>query len=149
MGKTAFSGPLWGAKSLLYTVRLETVSTGPGGGAALSTIIGGCQVPVGEDWYVTDMTVLRISTGSSVYAVSLVDDSTTISGLTITSTGANAILSTALVPDGGEFSGVRVVAGSTLTVNHTNSTVVGASSGLCVSVFGYPRFIDSTRYTSA
>ena len=149
MGKTAFTGPLWGAKSLLYSVRLETVSSGPGGGSSLSTVIGGCQVPVGEDWYVTDMSMLRISTGSSAYSVSLVDDSTTISALTMISTLANAILSTALVPDGGEFSGVRVVSGSTLTVNHTNSTVVGASSGLCVSIFGYPRFVDSTRYVSA
>ena len=149
MGKTAFSGPLWGAKSLLYTVRLETVSSGPGGGAALSTIIGGTQVPVGEDWYITDVSMLRTSTGSSVYGVTLVDDSTIISSLTMTSTVANAIVSTALVPDGGEFAGLRVISGSTLTVNHQNSTVVGASSGLCVSVYGYPRFVDSTRFTSA
>ena len=149
MGKTAFTGPLWGAKSLLYTTRLETVSSGPGGGAGLSTVIGGCQVPVGEDWYVTDMSMLRTSTGSSAYGVALLDDSTSISALTMTSTVANAVLSTALVPDGGEFSGVRVLSGSTLTITHTNSTVVGASSGLCVSIFGYPRFVDSTRYVSA
>lgn len=144
MGKTAFSGPVWGAKSLLYAVKAESVSSG--GGNGVSTNIGAVIVPVGEDWYLTEFNVYRSSTGSTVYGVSLDDDSTVVSSVTFTSSLAEQHQSVALTATAGEYAGYLVASGSTLRIRHANSSVVGASSALCVSVYGYPRFIASTRY---
>ena len=49
MGKTAFSGPVFGAKQTLFSVRVPDISSGSGSGLS-SVIIGSWVVPVGEDW---------------------------------------------------------------------------------------------------
>lgn len=144
MGKTAFSGPVWGAKSLLMSARCETVSTGAGNG--ISTTVAFAVVPVGEDWYITDFQAFRTSTGSTTYELQLQDDSSKISSGRITSSGANAVINNALAPTGGEYAGVQVLSGSTLAAVFVDSSVTGASSGLIVNVYGYPRFVASSRY---
>ena len=144
MGKTAFSGPVFGAKSLLATVRLDVSS---GGGNGVSTTIGAAIVPAGEDWYVTDFFAGRESTGSTSYGLSVDDDGTNVSSVTFTSSLAGQRQLVAITADAGEFSGKQIAAGSTITFRCVQSSVIGASSGVQVSLYGYPRYIaGSTRY---
>ena len=51
MGKTSFSGPVYGAKATLFSFGpVNSQATG-------STTIGGVVVPAGEDWYATELSV--------------------------------------------------------------------------------------------
>jgi hypothetical protein len=60
MGKTAFSGPVYGAKSLLFGASFAAGSTG-----ATTSVIARTVVPPYEDWYITEFAA-SFSTGSSV-----------------------------------------------------------------------------------
>jgi hypothetical protein len=145
MGKTAFSGPVFGAKSLLATANVDAVSTGAGDG--ISTAIGACIVPSGEDWLITDFYGARESTGSTNYGLAIDDDGTNVSSITLTSSLAAQRRSIVVTPDAGEFSGKLVASGSTITFRLVVSSGIGASSGVQMSIYGYPRFIPgSTRY---
>ena len=144
MGKTAFSGPLFGAKSLLAHAIKQDVSSG--GGSGISTVIGSAIVPAGEDWYVTDFYASRESTGSTVYGLAIDDDSSNVSSITFTSSNAAQRQNNAITPAAGEFSGVRIASGSTITFRFVNSSAVGASSGVQCALYGYPRYFSSTRY---
>lgn len=145
MGKTAYSGPLFGAKSLLATASLSAVSTG--GGDGISTVIGAAIVPAGEDWLVTDFFAARESTGSTSYGLAVDDDSTNVSSVTFTSSNGAQRTNVAITPDAGEFAGKLIAAGSTITFRLVVSSGIGASSGVTVSLYGYPRYIPgSTRY---
>src|SRR3990167_6142620 len=98
MGKTAYSGPVFGSYSLLWTASQEAaiVST------AASTIAN-LTVPAGQDWYITDVMASRESTASTALVVELLDDSTSIATVAITSSLADASGSTHLTPDAGEY----------------------------------------------
>lgn len=145
MGKTAYSGPLFGAKSLLASARLGDVSTGAGDG--ISTAIGFAIVPVGEDWYVTDFSAGRESTGSTSYGLAIDDDGTNVSSITITSSNAAQRRINVIAADAGEFAGARIAAGSTITFRLVVSSGIGASSGVACNLYGYPRYLPgSTRY---
>jgi hypothetical protein len=133
MGKTSYSGPVYGAKATLF-------SFGPVN-AATSTVLGGVVVPAGEDWYATELSVFRNSTGSTTAIVSALDDSTLVgatAAITSSVTAASAIK--IFTPDGGEYEGTRIASGSTVTF-----TVSDTNLGLLVSLSGYRRFINSTR----
>jgi hypothetical protein len=139
MGKTAYSGPLFGGKATLFSVGPVAASTGS------SAVFAGVVVPRGEDWYVTDLSVFRGSTGSSNLVISLHDDSTLIGSL---GGGGSTIAfgaSTRFTPDSGEYQGVRVLTDSTLTLSH--SSHAGPNALLTVVVSGYRRWIASTNYT--
>lgn len=141
MGKTAFSGPVYGAKSLLWMAHRDNqvIST------AVATFAG-INVPAYEDWYVTELKAWRGSTGSTDFIVALVDDSTSVATVAITSSLAAVAGSTTIAATGGEFEGYQILNGSslTLTVQNGNSSVVG-SSDFTAWVYGFIRFIDSTR----
>lgn len=140
MGKTSFSGPLWGAKSLLFTVNRDNLAI-----STAAATIGATVVPAGEDWYITDFVVYRGSTGSTAFTAALLDDSTQIAGVAITSSAGAQSGSTQLVPDGGEYQGVNVASGSVLsaTIQNGNSSVVG-SSNVAVYAYGFPRWLQSS-----
>lgn len=144
MGKTAFSGPVWGAKSLLGYASRDAVSTG--GGDGVSTAVGFAIVPVGEDWYVTEFAGGRESTGSTAYGLYVADDGVTVSSITITSSLAARRTLNAITADGGEFAGRKIASGSTITFNISFSSGTGASSGVSMALYGYPRYLSSTRY---
>lgn len=145
MGKTAFSGPAWGSYSLLWTAAQEAaiVST------AASTIAN-ITVPVGEDWYIMRLAASRESTASTALVVALLDDSTSIATVAITSSLADASGSTRLTPDSGEYEGLKVASGSVLSlvITGANSSAAAlASSGVKAWVYGYPRWLPSTVRT--
>ena len=144
MGKTSFSGPVFGAKSLIFQSNLEVgvVSTA-------AVIIGSVVIPTGEDWYITSLHAHRASTASTGCVVTLLDDSTSIATARITSSLADAAGSTLLTPDSGEYEGVRCVSGSSmiLTVIGANSSAAAlTSSGVRAYVYGYIRW-NSTAST--
>jgi hypothetical protein len=144
MGKTAFSGPTFGAWGLLGFASRDAVSTG--GGNGVSTAIGCAVVPVGQDWYATDFLAARESTGSTGYGLFVADDGVTVSSVTITSSAAAVRSMNAITPDAGEFAGTRIASGSTITFNVSFSSGTGASSGVSMALYGYPRYLTSTRY---
>lgn len=137
MGRTNFSGPLYGAKATLFGVT-AAASTGS------SAVFSGARVPSGEDWYVTELSLYRASTGSTSLVISLHDDSTLVTTVGVGGSslaGAGSV--TILAADGGEYEGTRIASGSVLTLSH--SSHAGPNAGLTVVVRGYTRFIDSTR----
>jgi hypothetical protein len=142
MGKTAFSGPAFGAKSLLWAIPYinSTNSTS-------AITVAQVTVPAGEDWYITNFHGFRGSTHSTALVLTLTDDSTSIATLAFTSSGAAASASTRLTPDAGEYDGVRVLTGSVLAMTLHNGGSSVASSGVHAWVYGYPRWIPSTIRT--
>jgi hypothetical protein len=147
MGRTAFSGPVYGAKSLLFYAN-ESVA-----GSSARHVIGQIVVPPGQDWYVTDLHCMRTSTNSTEVTFAVLDDSSrsgrassqVIADATIRSSLALQVASTAPTPTGGEFEGVWVQSGSTLALTVFSS--VAASSGNQAWMYGYIRYVDSTWYT--
>jgi hypothetical protein len=152
MGKTAFNGPVYGAKSLLWSHSLATGSTG-----ASTTLIAATVIAPYEDWYVTEVKA-SFSTGSSAGNSFIFKSEGGSSGLpryqgqpstvaqtmaTInsgTSTSLNAV--TTVTASAGEYEGLYVPAGSTVRV--VSSGVNGVSK-LNIGIWGFVRFIPSTR----
>lgn len=139
MGKTAFSGPVFGAKQTLLSAGPVAASTGS------SAVFAGVVVPRGEDWLVTDLSLYRNSTGSTSLVVSVHDDSTLVGSISIGGSSVAASNSTAFTPDSGEYQGKLVASGSVLTLSH--SSHAGPNANLIVAVSGYRRWIPSTTYT--
>lgn len=144
MGKTAFSGPVYGAKALLATIRVSDISSGAGNG--LSTNLASFVIPVGEDWYATEFAYHRQSTGSTGLELSIQDDSTKISSVTIGSSLADRTGYLTITPDGGEYQGKQMASGSTITFNVVQSSVAPPSSGVTLALYGYKRFVNSSAY---
>lgn len=152
MGKTAFSGPVYGAKSLLFSHSLAVSSTG-----ASTALVAATAIPPYEDWYVTEVKA-SFSTGSSAgnsiifkseggsssiprYQGQASTVAQTIATINSgTSTSLNAV--TTVTPTAGEYEGLYVPAGSTVRIV---SSAVNALSKLNVGVWGYVRYINSTR----
>lgn len=152
MGKTAFKGPVYGAKSLLFSHSLAVATT-----SASTTLMAATVIPPYEDWYVTECKA-SFSTGSSAgngFAFKSEGGSTTLprydgqpstAAQTLatinsgTSTSLNNV--TTVTPTAGEYEGLYVPAGSTVRVV---SSCVNPLSKVNVGVWGYVRFIPSTR----
>lgn len=143
MGKTAFSGPLYGAKQTLYSVTHPSLSSGANAG--ISTVVAGCIIPTGEDWYATEFGAYRGSSGSSVAAFWVQDDSTVVSSVTMTSTDVGVNQMNIITPDAGEYEGARMASGSTISFWYSNSSAQGQLLNVTWSLYGYRRFVSSTR----
>lgn len=148
MGKTAFSGPVYGAKSLLLSYS-KTSTTVPS-----TSVFSYAQivVPTGQDWYVTDFHAFRESTHSSAFTLSLSDDSSrassstrVIANLATTSTAAAQVLSTVVTAEPGEYEGRRVAAGSTVTLQLANGGSSATGAVFSAWAYGFIRFVSSTR----
>lgn len=159
MGLSRFSGPTYGAKSLLWAVGPATGSTGASTARPFvnaATLV----LPPYEDWFVTEFRV-GCSTCSSVgnnIILKSKGGSTSIlpapwgagAGSTITQTivtinpGTSTTLSTwATCPTtAGEYEGTWVPAGSTLYVVSSGVNPMGQ---LAWNVMGFIRFRNSTR----
>lgn len=145
MGKTAFSGPVYGAKAVLATLGpVAAISTGAGDGLS-SVVLGGFIVPTGEDWYATELNAYRCSTGSTSMIVTCNANSSAVGTVAFTSSNADQNRITIVTRDGGEYEGKRIASGSTVNFTISQSSVVGASSGLTVTLHGFRRFVDSSR----
>jgi hypothetical protein len=144
MGKTAFSGPVYGAKGTLHSFRVQDISTGAGDGLA-GVVLSGLIVPSGEDWYATEFSAFRGSTGSTGMGFAVLDDSTLVSSATINSSLANASTLALIAADGGEYEGKRIAGGSVVTFTVTQSSGVAASSAVTLCLSGFRRFVSSTR----
>ena len=141
MGKTSFSGPVFGAKSLLWTASLKDAAASTG-----ATVIASINVPAGQDWYVCDIAAYRGSTASTGFVLRVTDDSSVVGSVAITSSLASQTNSTSLTPSAGEFEGVRCAAGSSMTMDFNQSgSSVAASTAVTGWVYGYIRYIDSSR----
>lgn len=139
MGKTSFSGPLFGAKASLFCAGPVAASTGS------SAVFSGAVVPRGEDWYATDLSVYRNSTGSTDLTISVHDDSTLVGSIAVLGSSGIVGNSTRFTPDSGEYQGIRIASGSTVTFSH--SSHAGPNANLQVVLSGYRRWIPSTTYT--
>lgn len=143
MGKTAFSGPAYGAKQLLFSASRDAVSTGAGNG--VSTSVSACIVPAGEDWFATEFGVFQGSTGSSARAFWVQDDATVVSSITVTSTTTDANSQNVIAADAAEYEGTRIAAGSTVTFWVSNSSAQGAIANVTWRLSGYRRWVESSR----
>ena len=135
MGKTSNSGPSFGAKQLLWQWSGDV-----GSGSSGNLTVAGIVVPSGEDWYVTDLHVHRRSTNSTAAVVNLLDDSTTVASLSLTSSLANLSASTRPTPDQGEYAGTRIITGSSLTIQFQTGGSSAGTTGVSVWVYGFPRW---------
>ena len=150
MGKTAFGGPVYGAKGNLF-------SFGPSDRSAGSTaLIFTTVVPAYETWYLTELhaaNTLASSNSATPKVVLKVDGSPTAdpafptgnagTAATITSAASSGVamnLMATCTVTAGEFEGYAAPANSTIRV--VSSGTIGQ---LCVAVTGFKRFIDSTR----
>lgn len=129
MGRTRFSGPTYGAKAQLFSA---TVSV-----AGSSGTFARVKVPAGEDWYATDFSIGRESTGVSGHAMVLMDDSTVLSSLAFADVNAGSTVAT-LTADAGEDEGVRMLTGSVVTFRTTST----ATGNISVALGGFRRFVD-------
>jgi hypothetical protein len=144
MGKTAFSGPVYGAKSLLWSAYVPVGTSGASATYAVTT------VPGYEDWYATEtfFACSSCSTGaasvSSVTTFVINDDSSNLHAAVAMASTASGVLTT-VSADAGEYEGKRIAAGSTLSF-----VIAGGSSSVPIGsaraeLRGYIRFINSTR----
>jgi len=148
MGKTAFSGPVYGSKGLLWMAHSDNLLITSSGTETLQSI----RVPAGEDWYVTSFNVYRGSSHSTGVTTTyqLLDDSSVVANLVqasgAASSGAGAMYSTTPAATPGEYEGVQIAALSTVsfTYGHGGSTVA-VDSNVTAWVYGYIRYIDSTK----
>lgn len=144
MGKTAFSGPVYGAKSLLFSVSRDNVLITSSGTLTEAKVV----IPSYEDWYLTEFRAYRGSSGSTAatYTFQLDDDSTVVANVATTSSEAGVALSTSPTPTAGEYEGVQMAAGSTLSFQwNTGTSTTAPCSNVIMSAYGYIRFKSSTR----
>lgn len=141
MGLSQVSGPLYGAKSLLFADRIKDAAASTG-----TTVIGSINVPTGQDWYVTDVHAWRGSTASTGFQLVLSANSTTVATVSITSSLAGAAGQSVVTPTAGEFEGARITAGSSVTLSfNQGGSSVAASTAVAGWVYGYIRYVDSSR----
>lgn len=164
MGKTAFKGPVYGAKSLLWTFGPYSETRSSGGTTGLYTLTASRVVPPYEDWFITEAN-LTVSTNSSVaagHAVYIKSEGGSTVGVTRDDGKASTVAQTVLTllsaggstnwstwatatPTPGEYEGVYVPAGSSLRIVSSGITLLGLMQ---LNVMGYIRYVSSTRAES-
>jgi hypothetical protein len=147
MGKTAFSGPVYGAKGALWNPFTLVVSSGASTQVAATT-----RVPSYEDWYVTEAlfqcsscstAALGALASSVAQFVFKANSSALHDNQTIVDT--NSVTLVTITKDAGEYEGKRVTAGSTITLEAAAGSSALALGSLRAELRGYIRFISSTR----
>jgi hypothetical protein len=142
MGKSGVSGPFYGAKSLLISYSGDIAAATD---ASSHAVLLGINVPAYEEWLVTELNVWRASTHSTLSLYRLVDDSTVVADVAITSSLAGRAGSTTIARTGGEYEGYLIEAGSSVTLTATAGSTGVASTGIRINVMGFIRFKSSTR----
>lgn len=137
MGKTAFSGPVYGAKANLVSGFYTAVSS------ATSQVIASIALPAYESWVVTELIAHCSTCTTGVARISVLDDSTNLGTGTFVSTVAAVV--TTITADAGEYEGAVVAPGSTLTIAANAGSTAVAMGSIQWSLRGYTRFVSSTR----
>lgn len=155
MGKTALSGPVYGAKCLLWSFGPVTGTTGAS--TVLVALNANIVVPPYEDWFPTEVRVacstcssvgnnfILKSEGGSTTGILRTDYPSTVSQtLATVNTGTSTTLSTwaQITASAGEYEGKYVPAGSTLRWVSSGVNPMGAVK---LEVMGYIRWVPSTR----
>lgn len=168
MGKTSFLGPVYGAKTLLWSVFIPTAEVSSNGATTAAIGInqpGSRSLPNYEDWFVTEAwaSASTVSSAANAYQIKLKVEGGSTTGLpprpwapgTSGTTNAATILTmphadtsttwstwaTAAVSPG-EYEGTWCPAGSSLRLV---SSGVDKPGNVSVNVYGYIRFANSTR----
>lgn len=131
MGRTSFSGPAYGAKSLITTVTRASIAPSSSNLELLEITL-----PLTEDWMITEVRAYCSNQGNGG-TVDVTDDAVTILPTPlalVTAAGATAVLAA----DGGEDEGKRVAAGSVLRVL-ANDGITTAAADVVVNVYGFIR----------
>lgn len=158
MGKTAFGGPVYGAKSLLWA-GVKTISTG-----GSTAIVEKRTVPNYEDWFITEVNAYYGVGGASTVSSAatnliLKSEGGSTTGVsrqpggypstvaqtiaTLSKDGSTTALSTQVTVTGsaGEYEGLYVPAGSTLRLVSSGLDPIPVS----FNVMGFIRWVASTR----
>ena len=161
MGISRFSGPVYGAKCLLWNFGPYTQTGSSGASTALYTANSVRVIPPYEDWYVSEV-ALTVSTNSSVAAghgVYLKSEGGSTTGISRPEGPASTVAQTIVsfsnaagsttwstwattVPTAGEYEGMYVPAGSSMRIVSSGITLLG---GLQLNIMGYIRYVNSTR----
>lgn len=157
MGKTAFSGPVYGGKCAIGHYSPSGVtSTG-----ASSVLVKSWIVPVYEDWFITEVAaycstcssggntfILKSEGGSTTAAFRWWGDGnnstkaqTVVTGTWGTSTTGPVLATATATP--GEYEGKWVPGGSTLRL--VLSSIANPIANINIGIRGYIRFLNSTR----
>lgn len=160
MGITRFSGPVYGSKSLLWTLGPATGTQNTS--TAIAFLNASRPIPPYEDWFITEVGlsvstcssspqsfILKSEGGSTTgisrapggYPSTVAQNLTSFTAVTATSTTIPWTLNT-LTASAGEYEGVYVPAGSTLRLV---SSCASAPGLLTAHIYGYIRYVDSTR----
>ena len=131
MGTTRFSGPVYGAKSLLVHCSKESVAA-----SVTDLEIFQIDVPADEDWFLTRVHAYCDVQGNAG-TVDVEDDGTSVLSANITLVSDDSVEGD-VAADGGEDEGKKVAASSVLTIDATNG-ITTAIEDLQVSVYGYIR----------
>ncbi len=147
MGKTAFSGPVFGAKSALWNVFVPVVSSG-----TTTQTVAVTRVPTYEDWYATEALYRcsSCSTGaalaSSVASFVIKDDGSSLHVASIMA-NTNTVALVSITPTPGEWQGLRIAGGSTLALVARGGDSAVPAESLWAELRGYIRFTSSTSYS--
>jgi len=163
MGKSAVSGPFYGAKANLWTFGPYTQTGSSGASTALATANASIVVPNYEDWFVTEVGI-TCSTNSSVAAahgVTIKVEGGSTTGVpprsqigqgstnaatiaTLTNPAGSTTWSTwaTATATAGEYEGTWCPAGSSIRILTSGVSLLGL---LQVNLRGFTRYVDSTR----
>lgn len=131
MGKTSFSGPVFGGEQILGQGFTESLAA-----SASATEFYEVLVPADEDWYATRAQAYCTLAGNAGVA-DIKDDGTSVLPSTIALTAAAAV-NKDVTADPGEYSGKRIAAASVVTFHGTNGTTTAATH-MIVTLYGYKR----------
>ena len=136
MGRTSFSGPVYGGVGLLHVVAKDSVAT-----AQTDLEINEVRLPDDEDWFVTRVQAYCDDAGSAAAALDVEDDGDSILSGALTLTSDSSVVSVPTT-DPGEDAGKRVAAGSLLTVDITTGNTSGPAD-VQITIVGYRRYVGA------
>ncbi len=135
MGTTRFSGPVYGAKNVLFSVSRTAVVTAQTALAVLEI-----DVPATENWGICEVHAFCTGAGSAAGLVNVKTGTTAILATNITLVANDDVVGVAPVTSG-EDEGYIVASSAVLTVVVTTGTTT-AVADLTVNVIGYRRSVD-------
>lgn len=137
MGRTEFSGPVYGAVGVLAVAHIDSI-----GPSVTDTEIFQIDVPSTEDWFITRVAAYCSNQGNAG-TIDVEDDTASVLSASITLATADSVES-AVAASAGEDEGRRVVAGSSITVDATVAATTAATD-ITVTIEGYRRKVGPPR----
>ena len=132
MGRTSFSGPLYGAKAKLCSFYKASIAA-----EADDAELGELLVPSGEDWYITNVHAYCTDSGASATVDVECPDGTSLLATDLALVTAAGVTA-ACVADAGEGEGKKCAAASRIYIEADNGLTTAAAN-VIVSLHGYIR----------